>query len=572
MVTMSRKQYTDLFGPTVGDRVRLADTNLIVEVEKDFTTYGDEVVYGGGKTMREGMGMSPGTTHEAGAIDHLITNALILDPVLGIIKADIGFKDGMVAGIGKAGNPGIMDNVDRDLVVSSATDVTSGEGAIITPGLFDTHVHMICPQQIYESLANGITTYIGGGTGPSSGTCGTTQTSGPWNMRKMIESVEGLPANWLFLAKGNDSKPESLVEQLEAGAGGFKVHEDFGCTAAALDSCLSVADQYDVQVAIHTDTLNEGMYLEDSIDVLNGRTVHTYHSEGAGGGHAPDFMAIIGQPNVLPSSTNPTNPFTVNSLEETFDMIMVTHHLNPKVPEDVAFCESRIRGETMAAEDVLHDMGVISMYSSDSQAMGRCGETTTRTFQNAHKMKSIFGKLPEDTDGNDNYRVKRYLAKISMNPAITNGIADYVGSLEKGKIADAVIWEPAFFGAKPKMVWKSGFIAYSMMGDPNASIPTPEPVTWRPMFGGYSLAQQRTSATFVSKIACDLDIQERYGLERMVLPVQNTRNLGKVHMLYNDKVGSMDIDPETYKVTWNGDLITCQGAKELPLAQRYYLF
>ena len=571
-MNMSRKQYADLFGPTTGDKVQLADTNLVVEVEKDYTTYGDELVYGGGKTVREGMGMSPGSTQKDGALDHVITNALILDPVLGVVKGDIGFRNGKIAGIGKAGNPGLMDNVDKDMIVSCATDVSSGEGSIITPGFFDTHVHMICPQQAFDSLANGITTYIGGGTGPSDGTRGTTQTSGPWNIRKMIESVEGLPVNWLFLGKGNDSKPEPLIEQLEAGAGGFKLHEDFGITAAALDCCLTVADEYDVQVAIHTDTLNEGLYIEDTLDAIDGRTVHSYHTEGAGGGHAPDIMTIAGHPNVLPSSTDPTNPYTKNTVDEIFDMIMITHHLNPNSPEDTAFCESRIRPETIAAEDVLHDMGVLSMYSSDSQAMGRCGEVSTRCWQTAHQMKEQFGKLPEDAEGNDNFRVLRYLAKISINPAITNGVADYLGSLEKGKMADAVIWDPKFFGVKPKMLWKAGFIAYSMMGDPNASIPTPEPYTWRPMFGGFGLAQARTSATFVSKASCELNIKEKYDLDRMVLPVGKTRNLSKSHMVRNDRTGDMKIDPETYKVTWNGEQITCKPAKELPMAQLYYLY
>ena len=567
-----RKQYIDLYGPTKGDRIHLADTNLVVEVEQDFTTYGDELVFGGGKTVREGMGQSPGTTHANGALDHVITNVLVLDPVLGVVKADIGIRDGIIAGIGKAGNPGLMDGVDRNMVVASGTEVTAGEGLIATPGFFDTHVHMICPQQVFEALANGITTYIGGGTGPAEGTCAVTSTPGPWNIRKMIEAVEGLPMNWLFLGKGNESKPEPLIEQLEAGAGGFKMHEDWGATAAALDTVLSVADDFDVQVAIHTDSLNEGGYVDDTIDVNNGRTVHTYHTEGAGGGHAPDIMKIAGEPNALPSSTNPTRPYTVNTLDEHFDMLMTTHHLNPAVPEDVAFAESRIRAETIAAEDVLHDLGVLSMYSSDSQAMGRTGEVSTRCWQTAHKNKEQFGKLPQDTPRNDNFRVLRYLAKLCINPAITHGIAEYTGSLEPGKMADIALWDPKFFGAKPKMVFKGGFIAYSMMGDPNASIPTPEPYYWRPMFGGFGLAQSRISAIFTSKIACELGIREEYGIERMVLPVSGTRDLGKQHMVRNDRTGEITIDPETHKVVLDGKLVTSQPAKELPMTQLYYLF
>jgi len=567
-----RQQYIDLYGPTTGDKIQLADTNLVIEVESDSATYGDELVFGGGKTVREGMGQSPGTTHAAGALDHVITNALILDPILGIIKADIGIKDGMIAGIGKAGNPGLMDNVDRNMVVSCSTEVTAGEGLIATPGFFDSHIHMICPQQAYEALANGITTFIGGGTGPAEGTCAVTMVPGPWNIRKMIESVEGLPLNWLFLGKGNDSKPAPLIEELEAGAGGFKMHEDWGATAAALDTVLSVADDYDVQVAIHTDSLNEGGYVDDTIDVINGRTVHTYHTEGAGGGHAPDIMKIAGEPNVLPSSTNPTRPYTVNTLDEHFDMLMTTHHLNPAVPEDVAFAESRIRAETIAAEDVLHDLGVLSMYSSDSQAMGRVGEVSTRCWQTAHKNKEQFGKLPEDAQENDNFRVLRYLAKLTINPAITNGVSDYLGSLEPGKMADIVLWEPKFFGAKPKMVFKGGFIAWSMMGDPNASIPTPEPYYWRPMFGGFGLAQSRISAVFTSKIAWEMGIKEQYGLERQVLPVSKTRDLGKQHMVRNNRTGEISIDPETHKVTLGGKEVTSQPAKTLPLTQLYYLF
>lgn len=568
---MSRKQYVDLYGPTKGDKVQLADTNLVIEVEKDYTAYGDELVFGGGKTIREGMGQSPGTTHAMGALDHVITNAIVFDPILGVVKADIGIRDGKIAGIGKAGNPGLMDGVDRDMVVSSSTEATAGEGMIATAGFFDTHVHMIAPQQAYETIANGITTYIGGGTGPADGTNAVTSTPGPWNIEKMIESTEGLPLNWLFLGKGNDSKPEPLAEMLEAGAGGFKMHEDWGATAASLDIALDVADKYDVQVSIHTDSLNEGSYVDDSIYVINGRTVHTYHTEGAGGGHAPDIMKIAAEPNVLPSSTNPTRPYTVNTIDEHLDMLIVCHHLNPAVPEDVAFAESRIRAETIAAEDVFHDWGVLSMYSSDSQAMGRTGEVSTRAWQTAHKVKEQFGKLPEDSPNNDNFRALRYLAKLTINPAITNGVADYLGSLEKGKMADIVLWDPKFFGAKNKMVFKGGFIAYAMMGDPNASLPTVEPIYWRPMFGGFGTAQSKISAIFTSKVAYDLGIKEKYGLEHQVLPVSKTRNLGKDDMVRNSTRGDIEIDPETHKVKFNGKEVSSEPAKKLPLTQLYYL-
>ena len=568
---MSRKQYVDLYGPTKGDKVQLADTNLVIEVEKDYTAYGDELVFGGGKTIREGMGQSPGTTHAMGALDHVITNAIVFDPILGVVKADIGIRDGKIAGIGKAGNPGLMDGVDRDMVVSSSTEATAGEGMIATAGFFDTHVHMIAPQQAYETIANGITTYIGGGTGPADGTNAVTSTPGPWNIEKMIESTEGLPLNWLFLGKGNDSKPEPLAEMLEAGAGGFKMHEDWGATAASLDTALDVADKYDVQVSIHTDSLNEGSYVDDSIYVINGRTVHTYHTEGAGGGHAPDIMKIAGEPNVLPSSTNPTRPYTINTIDEHLDMLIVCHHLNPAVPEDVAFAESRIRAETIAAEDVFHDWGVLSMYSSDSQAMGRTGEVSTRAWQTAHKVKEQFGKLPEDSPNNDNFRALRYLAKLTINPAITNGVADYLGSLEKGKMADIVLWDPKFFGAKNKMVFKGGFIAYAMMGDPNASLPTVEPIYWRPMFGGFGTAQSKISAIFTSKVAYDLGIKEKYGLEHQVLPVSKTRNLGKDDMVRNSTRGDIEIDPETHKVKFNGKEVSSEPAKKLPLTQLYYL-
>jgi urease subunit alpha len=566
-----RKQYLDLYGPTKGDKIQLADTNLIIEVEKDLTSYGDELVFGGGKSARQGMGMSAGTTQKEGALDHVITNVVVLDPILGVVKADIGIRNGLIAGIGKSGNPSTMDNVTDNMVVSNSTEITAGEGLIATAGFFDTHVHMISPQQVYHAIANGITTYVGGGTGPADGTNATTCTPGPWNIRRMIEAVEGLPINWLILGKANDSKPDPLVEQLAAGAGGFKMHEDWGATRASLDVGLSVADEYDVQIAIHTDSLNEGGYVDDSIDAIDGRTVHTYHTEGAGGGHAPDIMKIAGEPNVLPSSTNPTRPYTVNTIDEHLDMVMVTHHLNPKVPEDVAFAESRIRAETIAAEDVFHDMGVLSMYSADSQAMGRTGEVSTRSWQTAHKMKAQFGKLPEDSPDNDNFRVLRYLAKLNINPAITNGVSDYVGSLEKGKMADIVLWDPRFFGVKPNIVFKGGFIAYAMMGDPNASVPPVEPIFFRPMFGGFGLARKRTAALFTSKLAIENGIQEKYGIQRQVLPVHNVRNLGKQHMVRNSTLGEIKIDPETYKVSFNGKSVTSEPAKELPLTQLYHL-
>ena len=568
---ISRKQYLDLYGPTKGDKIQLADTNLIIEVEKNLIGYGDELVFGGGKNARQGMGMSAGTTQKEGALDHVITNVVILDPVLGVVKADIGIRNGVIAGIGSSGNPSTMDNVTENMVVSNSTEVTAGEGLIATAGFFDTHVHMISPQQVYHAIANGITTYVGGGTGPADGTNATTCTPGPWNIRRMIEAIEGLPINWLILGKANDSKPETLVEELAAGAGGFKMHEDWGATRASLDTGLSVADEYDVQIAIHTDSLNEGGYVDDTIDAIDGRTVHTYHTEGAGGGHAPDIMKIAGEPNALPSSTNPTRPYTVNTIDEHLDMVMVTHHLNPKVPEDVAFAESRIRAETIAAEDVFHDWGILSMYSADSQAMGRTGEVSTRCWQTAHKMKAQFGKLPEDSQENDNFRVLRYLAKLNINPAITNGVSDYVGSIEKGKMADIVLWDPRFFGAKPNIVFKGGFIAYAMMGDPNASVPPVEPIFFRPMFGGFGLARTTTSALFTSKLAIENNIKEKYGITRQVLPVHSVRNLGKQHMIRNSTLGEIKIDPETYKVTFNGKPATSEPAKELPLTQLYHL-
>ena len=571
MARLSRKQYTDLYGPTVGDRFRLADTELVCEIERDLLTYGDEVVFGGGKTIRDGMGQSPSITNAQGALDLVITNAIVMDPILGILKADLGVKNGRIAGIGKAGNPFMMDNVNPNLVIGPGTEVIAGEHLIATAAGIDSHIHMISPQQVFDALSNGITTFIGGGTGPADGTNATTCTPGPWNLARMLQAAEGLPINWGFLGKGNASEPGPLVEQIEAGACGLKDHEDWGTTPAAIDCSLRVADEYDVQVAIHTDTLNEAGFVEDSISAIDGRTIHTYHTEGAGGGHAPDIIRLAGEPNALPSSTNPTRPYTVNTLDEHLDMLMVCHHLNPSVPEDIAFAESRIRAETIAAEDVLHDQGVISMYSSDSQAMGRVGESFIKIIQTADKMKRMTGRLPEDSDRNDNFRVLRYLAKLTINPAITHGCAHVLGSLEVGKLADIVLWPIAFFGAKPKMVIKGGLINWAAMGDPNASIPTPEPVYYRPMFGAYGLALPRTCVTFVSKAAAELGIKERLGLQREVTPVYNCRALKKSDMVRNSRAPRIDVDPETYEVRLDGELATVGPAERLALTQRYYL-
>lgn len=571
MARLSRKQYTELYGPTVGDRFRLADTELVCEIERDLLTYGDEVVFGGGKTIRDGMGQTPGFTNAQGALDLVITNVIVMDPVLGILKADIGIKDGRIAGIGKAGNPYLMDNVDPRLVVGPGTEVIAGEHLIATPAGIDSHIHMISPQQVFDALSNGITTFIGGGTGPADGTNATTCTPGPWNLARMLQAAEGLPINWGFLGKGNSSDPRPLIEQIEAGACGLKDHEDWGTTPAAIDCSLRVADEYDVQVAIHTDTLNESGFVEDSIAAIDGRTIHTYHTEGAGGGHAPDIIRLAGEPNALPSSTNPTRPYTVNTLDEHLDMLMVCHHLNPAVPEDVAFAESRIRAETIAAEDVLHDQGVISMYSSDSQAMGRVGESFAKIIQTADKMKRLKGKLPEDSDRNDNFRVLRYLAKLTINPAITHGCGHVLGSLEVGKLADIVLWPIAFFGAKPKLVIKGGFINWAVMGDPNASIPTPEPVYYRPMFGSFGLALPSTCITFVSKAAAELGIKEKLGLQREVMPVYNCRSLKKSDMVRNSRTPRIEVDPETYEVRVDGELATVGPAERLALTQRYYL-
>jgi len=570
MADVPRRQYVDLYGPTVGDRIKLADTELYVEIERDLITPGDEVVFGGGKSIRDGMGQST-LSNRQGALDLVITNVVVLDPIIGVVKCDLGIKDGRIAGLGKAGNPDTMTGVDPHLVIGPGTEVIAGEHLIATPGGIDSHVHMICPQQVFDALSNGITTFIGGGTGPADGTNATTCTPGPWNIARMLEAVEALPLNWGLLGKGNSSRPEALAEQLEAGACGLKVHEDWGATPAVIDCALRVSEAYDVQLAIHTDTLNETGFVEDTIAAIDGRTIHTYHTEGAGGGHAPDIIRIAGEPNVLPSSTNPTRPYTVNTLDEHLDMLMVCHHLNPAVPEDVAFAESRIRAETIAAEDVLHDWGVISMYSSDSQAMGRVGETFTRLIQTADKMKRLKGRLPEDNPSNDNFRVLRYLAKLTINPARTHGIADVVGSLEVGKLADVVLWPVRFFGAKPKLIVKGGMINWALMGDPNASIPTPDPVYYRPMFGALGRALGRTCVTFVSEAAKQRDVAGQLGLQRLIAPVRHCRALKKSDMVRNDRCPKIVVNPETYEVFVDGELATVAPATRLALSQLYYL-
>jgi urease subunit alpha len=566
---MSRKQYADMFGPTTGDRVRLADTDLFIEVEKDFTVYGDEVKFGGGKVIRDGMGQHPLASREEGVLDTVITNALIVD-YSGIYKADIGIRDGRIAGIGKSGNPLLMDGVD--MIIGAATEVIAGEGMIVTAGGIDAHIHFISPQQIETALASGITTMIGGGTGPATGTNATTCTPGEWNIYRMLEAAEEFPMNLGFLGKGNASATAPLVEQVKAGVIGLKLHEDWGTTASAIDHCLQVADQFDVQVAIHTDTLNEGGFVEDTLAAINGRVIHTYHTEGAGGGHAPDIIKVASYPYILPSSTNPTRPFTKNTLEEHLDMLMVCHHLDPDVPEDIAFADSRIRKETIAAEDILQDLGVFSMISSDSQAMGRVGEVIMRTWQTADKMSKQRGKLPEEKGDCDNFRVKRYIAKYTINPAITHGIADEVGSVEVGKLADLVIWDPAFFGVKPEVVIKGGMIAHSLMGDPNASIPTPQPVLYRPMFASFGKAKYSTSVTFLSKAAIELGVPEKLGLKKRIKPVQGIRKLTKKNMKLNAEMPKIEVDPQTYEVKVDGVLVTCEPAEVLPMAQRYFLF
>ncbi|HEB93304.1 MAG TPA: urease subunit alpha [Gammaproteobacteria bacterium] len=567
MATMSRQAYAEMFGPTIGDKLRLADTELWIEVEKDFTTYGDEVKFGGGKVIRDGMGQSQAISAEVA--DLVITNALIIDH-WGIVKADIGIKSGRIAAIGKAGNPDVQDNVD--IVIGPGTDVIGGEGKIITAGGIDAHIHFICPQQIEEALASGITTMLGGGTGPSTGTNATTCTPGPWNIHRMLEAAEAFPMNLGFMGKGNASLPDALHEQIAAGAMGLKLHEDWGTTPAAIHNCLNVAEAFDVQVAIHTDTLNESGFVEDTIAAFAGRTIHTYHTEGAGGGHAPDIIRACGLDNVLPSSTNPTRPYTVNTIDEHLDMLMVCHHLDAGIAEDVAFAESRIRRETIAAEDILHDLGAFSMISSDSQAMGRVGEVITRTWQTAHKMKVQRGALQGDSTDNDNNRVKRYMAKYTINPAITHGIAHEVGSVEVGKLADLVLWSPAFFGIKPTLIIKGGMIAHALMGDANASIPTPQPVHSRPMFGSFGKALASTSMNFVSAAAMSAGIVEQLGLQKKVGVVKNCRNVKKQDLIHNRYTPYIEVDSQTYEVRADGALLTCEPATVLPMAQRYFLF
>ena len=572
MASIARRAYAEIYGPTVGDRLRLADTDLIVEVEADYTLraggYGEEAKFGGGKTIRDGMAQSQ-RSRESGAVDTVLTNALIIDH-WGVVKADIGLKDGRIHAIGKAGNPDVQPGVD--IVIGPGTEIISCEGNIVTAGGVDTHIHFICPQLIEEALSSGITTMLGGGTGPATGTFATTCTPGAWNIERMLQAADAFPMNLGFMGKGNASLPQALQEQIAAGALGLKLHEDWGTTPAAIDNCLSVAEQADVQVAIHSDTLNESGFVEDTVAAFKGRGIHTFHTEGAGGGHAPDILKVVGEPNVLPSSTNPTRPYTVNTLDEHVDMLMVCHHLDPAIAEDLAFAESRIRKETIAAEDILQDLGAISMMSSDSQAMGQVGEVIIRTWQTAHKMKQQRGALPGDSARHDNFRVKRYLAKYTINPALTHGIAHEVGSIACGKWADLVLWKPAFFGVKPALILKGGFIAMAAMGDPNASIPTPQPVHFRPMFGAFGGALARSSLTFVSQMGLNAGIQQRFGLHKPLSAVKNIRGVRKQHMVHNDYLPTMEVDAQTYAVRADGQLLTCEPATSLPLAQRYFLF
>jgi urease subunit alpha len=568
-LSFKRSHYADIYGPTTGDRVRLGDTDLIARVERDATVYGDECKFGGGKVLRDGMGQAAGVGAE-GALDLVITNALVIDWT-GVFKCDIGIKSGRIVGLGKAGNPDVMAGVSSSLVVGVTTEVIAGEGLIVTAGGIDSHIHFISPQQVDVALASGITTFIGGGTGPATGTNATTCTPSPEYVRLMLQATDGLPMNFGFTGKGNTSRPEGLADMLEAGALGLKLHEDWGTTPATIDTCLDVAERFDVQVTIHTDTLNESGFVDDSIAAFKGRTIHTYHSEGAGGGHAPDIIKVCGQANVLPSSTNPTRPFTVNTLDEHLDMLMVCHHLDPSLPEDVAFAESRIRGETIAAEDILHDLGAISMMASDSQAMGRVGEVITRTWQTAHKMKVQRGALAGDVD-DDNLRIRRYIAKYTINPAIAHGVSEHIGSVEVGKLADLVLWRPGFFGVKPELIVKGGFIAWAQMGDSNASIPTPEPVRMRPMFGAFPLAAAKTSLAFVSQAAQRLRVGERYGLAKTTVAVRGCRGLGKKDMKLNDALPRIEVDPETYEIRADGQVLSCSPAEVLPLAQKYFLF
>ncbi len=563
-----RRAYAAMFGPTTGDRLRLADTELVIEIESDCTIYGEEVKFGGGKVIRDGMGQGQATRAE-GAVDTVITNAVILDH-WGIVKADIGIRDGRIGGIGKAGNPDIQPGVD--IVIGPGTEAIAGEGRIVTAGGIDSHIHFICPQLVEEALYSGITTMLGGGTGPAAGTAATTCTPGPWHLARMLQAAEGLTVNLGFFGKGNASDPRALVEMVEAGACGLKLHEDWGTTPAAIDTCLGVAEQLDIAVAIHTDTLNESGFVEDTIAAFKGRNIHAFHTEGAGGGHAPDIIKLCGLPNVLPSSTNPTRPFTINTVDEHLDMLMVCHHLDPRIPEDVAFAESRIRRETIAAEDILHDLGAFSMMSSDSQAMGRVGEVIIRTWQTADKMKRQRGRLPEDSDRADNFRVKRYIAKYTINPALTHGLAEHIGSIEIGKLADLVLWSPAFFGVKPDLVLKAGTIAAALMGDPNASIPTPQPVHYRPMFGAFGRALSASAVTFLPAVAIARGIPEQLGLQRIVLPARGIRSIDKRCMVLNAATPQIEVDPETYEVRADGVHLTCEPAMVLPLAQRYFLY
>jgi len=565
---MPRAAYAAMFGPTTGDRLRLADTELVIEIESDRTIYGEEVKFGGGKVIRDGMGQSQATRAD-GAVDTVITNAVILDH-WGIVKADIGIREGRISGIGKAGNPDIQPGID--IVIGPGTEAIAGEGRIVTAGGIDSHIHFICPQLVEEALYSGITTMLGGGTGPAAGTAATTCTPGPWHLARILQAAEGLPVNLGFFGKGNASQPRALVEMVEGGACGLKLHEDWGTTPAAIDTCLGVAEQLDIAVAIHTDTLNESGFVEDTIAAFKGRNIHAFHTEGAGGGHAPDIIKLCGLPNVLPSSTNPTRPFTVNTVDEHLDMLMVCHHLDPRIPEDVAFAESRIRRETIAAEDILHDLGAFSMMSSDSQAMGRAGEVIIRTWQTADKMKRQRGRLPEDSDRSDNFRVKRYVAKYTINPALTHGLAEHVGSVEIGKLADLVVWSPAFFGVKPDLVLKAGVIAAALMGDPNASIPTPQPVRYRPMFGAFGRALSASAATFLPTLALEHGVQDRLGLQRIVLPARGIRAIDKRRMVHNAATPHIEVDPETYEVRADGVHLICEPATVLPLAQRYFLY
>ncbi|WP_287326123.1 urease subunit alpha [Mesorhizobium sp.] len=570
MARITRAAYAQMYGPTVGDKVRLADTELFIEVEKDFTLHGEEVKFGGGKVIRDGMGQSQ-VSRAQGAVDTVITNALVVDASGGIFKADIGLRDGRIAAIGKAGNPDMQDGVT--IIIGPGTEIIAGEGKILTAGGFDAHIHFICPQQIEEALMSGITTMLGGGTGPAHGTLATTCTPGPWHLARMIQSFDAFPMNIGLSGKGNASLPAALEEMVLGGACSLKLHEDWGTTPAAIDCCLSVADNYDVQVMIHTDTLNESGFVENTVAAIKGRTIHAFHTEGAGGGHAPDIIKVCGLPNVIPSSTNPTRPYTVNTLAEHLDMLMVCHHLSPSIPEDIAFAESRIRKETIAAEDILHDIGAFSIISSDSQAMGRVGEVAIRTWQTADKMKRQRGSLPQETGDNDNFRVRRYIAKYTINPAIAHGLSNEIGSVAAGKRADLVLWNPAFFGVKPDMVLIGGMIAAAPMGDPNASIPTPQPMHYRPMFGAYGKAMTNSSVTFVSKAALDAGLRDRLGVDKQMVAVDNTRGgIGKHSMVLNDATPHVEVDPETYEVRADGELLTCEPATVLPMAQRYFLF